>query len=69
MQFTLENGTNVTVGKQDNGSYHFSVTPTQGATQSFTYREGEHTKAEWDKLLDFDQLDALREFWLKTDAV
>lgn len=66
MKYTLENGTNVTVQKSTD-AYDFTLTPTSGAAQSFTYREGEHTKAEWDALLNFEQLDALREFWLKTE--
>lgn len=70
LHFTLENGTKVVVQKRDNNAYEFALSPTHGVARSFTYHEGEHTKAEWDDLLDFDQLDALREFWLKTeDAV
>jgi hypothetical protein len=69
LHFTMENGTKVAVHKQDNGIFEFTLTPTHGAAQSFTYREGEHTKAEWDQLLAFDQLDALREFWLKTEDI
>jgi hypothetical protein len=69
MEFTLESGTKVVVTKQDTGTYNFSLMPTHGLTNSFTYRDGEHTKAEWDALLEFEQLDALREFWLKTDDI
>ena len=69
LHFTLGNGTAVVVHQQANGGYEFALTPTHGAAHSFTYHEGEHTKAEWDKLLEFDQLDALREFWLKTEDV
>jgi hypothetical protein len=69
LHFTLENGTKVVVHKRDTNDYEFSLAPTHGAAQSFTYREGEHTKAEWDQLLNFEQLDALREFWLKTENV
>jgi len=66
LHFTLENGTKVVVHKGDANAYEFSLTPAHGTAQSFTYHAGEHTKAEWDQLLNFDQLDAPREFWLQT---
>ncbi|HUQ97109.1 MAG TPA: hypothetical protein VM010_05560, partial [Chitinophagaceae bacterium] len=67
MEYRLENGTKVLVQQQEGETYHFTLTPKNGQIQSFMYREAEHTKAEWDAMLDFDQLDALREFWLKTE--
>jgi hypothetical protein len=69
MEYTLESGTKVVVRKRDNDTYDFSLMPTDGLASSFTYRDGEHTKAEWDEMLEFEQLDALREFWLKTDDI
>ena len=69
MAFTLESGTKVTIEKRDNETYEFNLVPTDGEANSFTYREGEHTKAEWDAMLEFEQLDALREFWLKTEDI
>lgn len=69
MDFTLESGTRVVVTQSDADTYDFALTPTEGKAQSFTYREGKHTKAEWDALLEFEQLDALREFWLKTEDI
>lgn len=68
MEYTLESGTKVVVTQRDNDTYDFSLTPTDGTANSFTYREDEHTKAEWDALLEFEQLDALREFWLKMES-
>lgn len=65
--YTLESGTDVRVAKTGDRTYHFSLTPATGAPQQFTYRDGEHTKAEWDAMLPFEQLDALREFWMKTE--
>lgn len=67
MTYTLESGTKVTVQKNEADTYTFTLTPTSGPSNSFTYRENEHTKAEWDRLLEFEQLDALREFWLKAE--
>jgi hypothetical protein len=69
MEFTLESGTHVRITKQEADAYEFVLTPTEGATDSFIYREGEHSKAEWDAMLEFEQLDALREFWLKTEDI
>jgi len=69
MHFTLQSGTHVVVHKRDDDTYEFDLTPTEGPADSFTYREGERTKAEWDQLLEFEQLDALREFWLKTEDI
>lgn len=67
MEFTLASGTNVVVQKQQS-AYQFSLTPTEGAASNFTYREGERTKAGWDEVLTFEQLDALREFWTQTET-
>jgi hypothetical protein len=69
IEYTLESGTHVRVTKQDEDMYEFLLTPTDGPTDSFIYHEGEHTKAEWDAMLEFEQLDALREFWLKTEDI
>jgi len=69
MEFTLESGTHVMVKKTGEDTYEFFLKPTHGPAEQFTYREGEHTKAEWDQMLEFEQLDALREFWLKTEDV
>lgn len=69
LEFTLDTGTKVVIQKRESDTYDFTLTPKEGAAQSFVYREGEHTKAEWDALLEFEQLDALREFWLKTEDI
>ena len=67
LEYTLESGTQVRVTKRDESQYDFLLTPEGGAAESFTYRVGERSKAEWDDILEFEQLDALRTFWLKTD--
>jgi hypothetical protein len=69
MEYTLESGTKVVVTRQDPKTYHFALTPLEGPAESFTYREDQRTKAEWDDVLEFEQLDALREFWLKTEDI
>lgn len=69
IEFTLESGTHVTVTRTEDDTYAFYLTPVDGRAEQFTYREGEYSKAEWDAMLEFEQLDALREFWLKTEDI
>ena len=70
LEFTLESGTKVTVTKESADTYDFSLRPTHGrpATQ-FTYVDDGRPKAEWDEKLDFQQLEALRHFWVMTEDV
>lgn len=68
MEFSLDNGTLVTVHDMGGDQYDFTLKPEEGAPRSFTYVEGERTKAEWDEIADFDQLQALRTFWLNTET-
>ena len=69
MQYTLANGTEVVVTKSAENSYHFSLTPTEGKKEEFTYVDDGRPKTEWDETLEFEQLDALRTFWLKTEDI
>ncbi|HVG16793.1 MAG TPA: hypothetical protein VM935_17615 [Chitinophagaceae bacterium] len=69
MQYTLANGTEVVVNKTEGNSYHFTLTPTEGNKEDFTYVDDGRPKSEWDESLEFEQLDALRTFWLKADEV
>ena len=67
LEYDLDSGTKVNVQKRAGDTFDFTLMPTEGFSNSFTYRDGEHTKAEWDALLEFEQLDALRAFWLKME--
>lgn len=69
LEFTLENGTRVTVTENGSGQYYFSMHPEDGDARNFTYVDGQHTKAEWDELLDYEQLEALRKFWLEMEEI
>lgn len=69
LHFTLASGTEVTVHKTGRNTYDFTLKPTEGATDHFTYVEDDRPKSEWDELLQFEQLDALRTFWLRTEDV
>lgn len=69
MEYTLDSGTHVVVREAGAGRYDFTLTPTDEAARHFTYVENEKTKAEWDDEADFEQLEALRAFWLKTEDI
>ena len=69
MHFTLDSGTHVVVHDTGTGQYEFTLTPTDDAPRRFTYVDGEKSKAEWDEVADFEQLEALRHFWLKTEEI
>lgn len=69
MEFTLDSGTHVLIRQTGSSRFEFNLTPTEGAPRQFTYVEGEHTKSEWDDVADFEQLEALRRFWLETEDI
>ncbi len=69
MEFVLASGTHVIVSKTGSNTFDFSLRPTEGAENNFTYVEDERPKTYWDESLEFEQLDALRTFWLKTEDV
>lgn len=69
MEFTLEDSTHVVVTKAGTNAYNFTLNPTEGATKHFTYVEDGRPKAEVEKSLNFDELNALRRFWLETEDV
>lgn len=69
LEYSLENGTQVTVSDQGSGLYEFRMQPGHGEPRNFTYVDGRHTKAEWDEMLDYEQLEALRKFWLETEEI
>lgn len=69
MEFTLEDGTKVIVDKATANVYHFTLSPEEGATHHFTYVQDGRPKEEVEKSLNFDELNALRRFWLETEDV
>jgi hypothetical protein len=69
MHFTLASGTKVVVDKVENNAYDFLLTPHDGPKERFTYIDDGRPKTDWDESLEFEQLDALRTFWLKTEEV
>ena len=69
VEFTLESGTNVTVDKMAADTYHFSLKAAKKNATDFTYVEDGRPKSAWDDTLDFQQLEALRTFWLMNEDV
>ena len=66
LQFTLEDGTHVTVQKTGEHIYNFTLKDEGKPERQFTINDSEEFTDEKEKALDFDQLNALRRFWLET---
>jgi hypothetical protein len=66
LEYTLENGSHVLVNKTGSNIFDFTIKPEEGPARRFTYVDDGRTKTEAEESLDFDQVDALRKFWLET---
>jgi uncharacterized protein YgiM (DUF1202 family) len=67
IKFTLEDGVHVEVNKTADNTYDFTLDGKKGS-KHFTYVDnGDKLKDE--ELLDFDQLNAVRRFWLEQHDV
>jgi hypothetical protein len=66
LKFTLENGSHVLVEKTGPNRYDFTIDPEKGPARHFTYLDDGRTKSEAEASLDFEEVDALRTFWLET---
>ena len=69
LEFTLEDGTHVEVNKTGSNTYDFTLQPEKGPVRHFTFVDDEKFTAEVEKTLDFDQLNALRRFWLESEKI
>lgn len=69
LKFILEDGVHVEVNKTGNDTYDFTLTKKEGAARHFTYIEDDRPKDQIIEALDFDQLNAVRRFWLERDDV
>jgi outer membrane lipoprotein-sorting protein len=67
IEFTLENGTQVVVNHAGDHTYQFSLKPEKGNENQFSYNDKETFTTEKEQALDFDQLNALRRFWLEQE--
>lgn len=68
MEFSLENGSHVLVEKMGT-QYTFTIKPEEGPSRQFTYIDNGKTREEAERGLDFEQIDALRRFWLETSEL
>jgi hypothetical protein len=69
LEFTLENGSHVLVEKTGPNIYTFTIKPEEGPARQFTYVDDGKTKSEAEVSLDFEEVDALRRFWLETSDI
>jgi hypothetical protein len=67
LRFTLENGTHVTVNRVDQKNFDFVLKPDEGSERHFSYNDDVEFTTEMEEGLDFDQLNALRRFWLERE--
>lgn len=67
LHFTLEDGTRVVVDHTPDHTYDFTLKPENGQERHFSYRDDETFTNEMEEALDFDQLNALRRFWLEQE--
>lgn len=68
IEFTLEDGVHVTVKRTGANTYDFTLTPKHGEVRHFTFVE-DRPKDEVIASMDFDQLNAVRRFWLEQEDV
>ena len=68
LEFTLENGTHVIVNKVADKKYDFVLKPEEGGERHFSYDDDVEYTTEMEEALDFDQLNALRRFWLEKET-
>lgn len=69
INFDLESGAKVTVDKRAAQLYDFTILQPGKPARQFTYIDDGRPKAQWDESLDFEQLEALRKFWLMNEDV
>ncbi len=71
LEFTLENGSHVSVVKTGSNVYDFTIKPDdgEGSIRRFTYVDDGKTRTEAEESLEFEEIDALRRFWLETQDI
>lgn len=68
LKFTLEDGVLVEVTKSEGNTYDFALTAPEGAVRHFTYDDNRPK----DKVIEeanFDELNAIRRFWLEREEI
>jgi hypothetical protein len=66
VEFTLDDGMHVVVSKAGIHVFDFEIEPAKGDRRHFFIDEEEEFTDQKEAELDFDQLNALRTFWLIT---
>ncbi len=66
LKFTLEDGVEVTITKNGENNYDFNLQSEDGTERRFLYTDGK-PRNEWIESLEFDQLNAVRKFWLEQE--
>ena len=69
LEFTLDTGTHVLINKTGANTFDFTLHPEEGAARQFTYVDDGRTKTEVEEPLAFEEVDALRRFWLETEDI
>jgi len=65
----LEDGVHVEVNKTGNDTFDFTLTSEQGNKRYLTIVDDDRPKDQIVEPFDFDQLNAVRRFWLETDDI
>jgi len=66
LNFSLENGVEVTITKMGQKSYDFKLQSEDGTVRQFMYSD-DKSRNEWIESLEFDQLNAVRKLWLEQE--
>lgn len=66
LQFTLEDGVHVEVNKTGSNTYDFTLQRKEGS-RHFTIVDDDRPKDDIVSSLNFDELNAVRRFWLEKD--
>lgn len=66
VKFVLEDGIYVEVNQTSENTYDYTLTPEEGSQRHFTFIE-EIPRDKGIDSLDFDQLNAVRRFWLEQE--
>ena len=68
LHFTLEDGVHVTVENTGNNIYEFTLSPENGPERHFTFVD-DKPKDKAIESMEFDQLNAVRMFWLEQEKM
>ena len=67
IRFTSDDGTHVEVDRTGDRTLDFTLRPENGSARHFTFNEGQQATDDVEASLDFDELNALRRYWLEAE--